>query len=90
MQVTNTVKSGRARLILLAPNSEESTFVDAKIENLIAEARRSEIPIVYSLNRRPLGRAVLCSMKQVVVAVTNPDGAYPEFKKIIQFLEDYK
>jgi hypothetical protein len=29
-------------------------------------------------------------MKQVAVAVTNADGAFPEFKKIIQFIENYE
>lgn len=75
---------------MLAPNTEESTFVDAKVENMVMEAQRNEIPIMYSLNRRPLGKAALCSMKQMVVAVTNPDGAYPEFKKIMHFLDEYK
>jgi hypothetical protein len=83
------VKSGRARVIFLAPNTEDSAVIDAKLQNMIAEAQRQEIPILYSLKRRQLGKAALSSMKQVAVAVTNPDGAFPEFKQIIQFLNDY-
>lgn len=89
-QVTNTVKSGRARLIFLAPNTEDSAVIDAKLQSMLAEAQRNEIPVVYSLMRRQLGKAAQSNMKQVAVAVTNPDGAYPEFKKIIRFLDEIK
>ena len=88
--MTNSVKSGRAKLIFLAPNTEDSAVIDAKLENMITEAQQSEIPILYTLKRRQLGKAVQSNMKQVAVAVTNADGAFPEFKKIIQFIENYE
>jgi ribosomal protein L7Ae-like RNA K-turn-binding protein len=44
------------------------------------------VAALYCLNRRKLGKAVHSSMKQVVVAVIDADGAYENYKKIIAFI----
>ena len=75
---------------MLAPNSEDSEVFDEKLQNMIDVAKKNEIPVLYSLKRRQLGKAALTSMKQVTIAIVNPDGAYQEFKKIIRFLDDFQ
>jgi ribosomal protein L7Ae-like RNA K-turn-binding protein len=86
LQCINAVKAGKVRVLLLAPNTEANEVVDDKIDALIQEARRRDVPVCYCLSKRLLGKAVQLSMKQSAIAVLDPDGAYEFFKKIIRFI----
>jgi len=95
-QVTNGVKSGRARLVLLANDPESSEALDAKIVNLIEKAASKldpkddePIPVLVSLSRRQLAKAIGSKMRQAAIAVYNPDGSYAEFKKIVAFIRNF-
>ena len=77
------------RLVLLAPNTESSEVLDEKIESMVCEAQCRNIPVLYSLSKRLLGKAVLVSMKQSVIGIFDPDGAYDQFKLIIRFIEQH-
>lgn len=74
------------RLVLLAPNTEALEVVDDKLNHLIDEALVRQVPVMYCLSKRLLGKAVQLSMKQCVIAVLDPDGAYEYFKQIIKFI----
>lgn len=67
-QVTNAVKASKARLVLLAPDTESSEAVDDKLQTLIALAQAKEIPMMYCLSRRKLAKACHLSMRQSAVA----------------------
>lgn len=84
---TTMVKTGRALLVVLAPNTETAQVIDDKIETIIQHCHDKEIPILYALNKRKLGKAIQASIKQSVVAVSQPDGCYDIFKKTIKFSE---
>jgi ribosomal protein L7Ae-like RNA K-turn-binding protein len=86
-QATNVVKTGRARVVFVASDTEESESLDGKLQEMIKIAKEREIPILYCLSRRLLGKAVGSTFRQSAVAVHDPDGAYPEFKKIIAYIE---
>jgi ribosomal protein L7Ae-like RNA K-turn-binding protein len=73
-------------MLLLAPDTEESDVLDSKIADMLAEAREKEIPVVYSLKRRPLGKAAGVTMKQSVVSVCNIDGAEKQFKALVELI----
>jgi ribosomal protein L7Ae-like RNA K-turn-binding protein len=85
-QCTNSIKAGKVRVLLLAPNTEANEAVDDKIDSLIEEARQREVPVCYCLSKRILGKAVQLSMKQSAIAVLDPDGAYEYFKIIVKFI----
>ena len=55
------------KLLLLAPDTEKSAELDAKLVYLLNIAREKEIPTVVCLNKRKLGKAVQMSMKQSVL-----------------------
>jgi hypothetical protein len=38
------------------------------------------------MKRRQLGKAVGSSMKQSAVAITNPEGAYEQFKRLMAYV----
>ncbi len=85
-QVTNCIKSGRAKLVLLAPDTETSDAIDSKLDVLVQLAKERGIPCVYCMRRRQLGKAVGSTMKQAAVAVVNAEGAHDHYKKIIHFI----
>jgi ribosomal protein L7Ae-like RNA K-turn-binding protein len=82
----NAVKAGKAKLLLLAPNTEASEVLDDRIDALIAETRHREVPICYCLSKRLLGKSLQLSIKQSAVAVLDPDGAYEHYKVIVKYI----
>jgi ribosomal protein L7Ae-like RNA K-turn-binding protein len=83
-QATSATKVGKTRLLLLAPNVEDSEELDERLNALLLEATQRDVPVLYCLSKRLLGKALQMSMKQSVVAVLDPDGAYDLFKLILQ------
>ena len=86
LQSLNSIKSGRSKLILLAPDTEECNTIDDKITLLINEANNNHIPILYTFNRRKLGKVINSSMKQSVVSLCNPEGAFELYKQLLKLL----
>jgi len=48
-------------------------------------SKQNEIPILFELNKRRLGKAIGKTIKVSVVAVQNADGAHEKFKKLKNF-----
>jgi hypothetical protein len=71
----------------LAPDTEESDAIDDKISLLISEAQERNIPIIYTLKRRQLGKAAASSMKQSVISICNPEGANDLYKILLKYVE---
>ena len=88
-QAINGVKSGRARLVILATDCEISAALASKFNTLVRECAKKDdpIPILYALKRRALGKALNTDTKVSAMAIYDPDGAYPAFKKIMRTLE---
>lgn len=86
MQVGNGVKSGRAKLVLLAPDIEASS---ALFNQIISGVFSKEIPVLYCLSRRKLGKSVGMSTKQSAIAVFDPSGVHDTFIKVSSFVHSY-
>lgn len=71
--------------MLLAPDTEVSETIDGKLDVLLDEIKQRDIPVIYCLNRRKLGKAIRASMKQAAVAVYDADGAFDIFRKIVVY-----
>lgn len=84
-QTLGAVKLGKARLLLIAPDTESSKAIDEKLLELLSLCFIKDIPSIWCLNRRQLGKAIGATIKQSIVAVLNPDGVYDKFKKIVGF-----
>ena len=84
-QALSSVKLGKARLLLLAPDTESSEAIDDKLREILSLSFSKDIPCIWCLSRRQLGKAAGATIKQSVVAVLNPDGVYDLFKKIVTF-----
>ena len=79
------MRGGRARLLLLAHDTEQSAVLDARLAELVRACRERGVPVLRCLGRRRLGRAVDSAVKQAVVAVLDPDGAYEPFREITDY-----
>ena len=90
-QVTNSVKSGRAKLVLLSPDTENCNVLDEKIVELMSSAVEQNIPIIYCLSRRKLGKAIKMTTKQTAIAIYDPSGAeaYQAYTKVLKFIEQF-
>eukprot|EP01035_Chromulina_nebulosa_P018938 gene18938-24745_t len=88
-QVTTAIKANKAKIVLIAPDTEKSESIDSLIQSLITAAISNEIPVIYCLSRRKLAKACHLSMRQAAVAVYDPNGAYPLYKRIIRYIEKY-
>jgi ribosomal protein L7Ae-like RNA K-turn-binding protein len=86
-QSTNAVKAGRASLVLLPPDVEDSASIDAMVDTLLLEAQRAAVPVLYCLSRRRLGKAVGSSMRQSAVAVCGGAlGAEDKLAKVLEWV----
>ena len=48
------------------------------------------VPVLYCLSRRRLAKAAGLSMRQAVLGIYNPDGAYEAFRRVVAFVETYE
>lgn len=86
-QATHAVKAGRVKLLLIAPNTEQSSILDGKLLDLVHCAQVLDVPVLHCLSRRLLGKALQMTMKQSVVAVFDPNGAtYDLFRRMVNFV----
>lgn len=72
-QVLREVKKGGVKLVLLAPDTETSSELDKQLATLASACFDRNVPILYALSRRVLGKAVLTGLRQAAVAITNID-----------------
>ena len=79
------MRQGKAKILLLAPDCESSDVLGGKLQALVQLCGERNVQVMYCLNRRKLGKAVGSSMRQMVVCVLDPDGAYDKYKKIMKF-----
>ncbi len=75
---------------MLTPDTEASQALDEKVSNIINEAISREIPVIYCLSRRKLGKSLGMSMKQSAAAIYDPSGVHDTFSKISNFIRAYQ
>lgn len=73
-------------MLLVAPNTEAVDALDEKIQENIDAAIAHNVPVLYCLSRRLLGKAILSTMRQSILAIFDPDGAYDQFKIIFKYI----
>ncbi len=86
-EVTKQVERRRVKIIFLAPDIQrcpETGGLDEAVEHLLNLARQADLPVVYALSRRKMGR-VLC--KKVPVAccgILNYQATEETWKKLTE------
>ena len=81
-EVARGIRANKVKMIVCANNLDQYGVIDEKIQAIIDSAAEKDIPIIYELNKRKIGKALGKSIKVSIVAIQNADGAQVHFKKL--------
>ncbi|XP_058012496.1 selenocysteine insertion sequence-binding protein 2-like isoform X1 [Ahaetulla prasina] len=90
-EVTKHMKLSKIKCVIISPNCEKIQSkggLDEALYNVIAMAREQEIPFVFALGRKALGRCVNKLVPVSVVGIFNFSGAENLFNKLVSLTEE--
>ncbi|XP_067105061.1 selenocysteine insertion sequence-binding protein 2-like isoform X3 [Osmerus mordax] len=90
-EVTKHMKLHKIKCVLISPNCEKIQAkggLDEALYNVIAMAREQEIPFVFALGRKALGRCVNKLVPVSVVGIFNYSGAESLFNRLVSLTEE--
>ncbi|XP_029430806.1 selenocysteine insertion sequence-binding protein 2-like isoform X2 [Rhinatrema bivittatum] len=90
-EVTKHMKLNKIKCVIISPNCEKIQSkggLDEALYNVIAMAREQEIPFVFALGRKALGRCVNKLVPVSVVGIFNYAGADSLFNKLVSLTEE--
>ncbi|XP_070357881.1 selenocysteine insertion sequence-binding protein 2-like isoform X9 [Equus asinus] len=90
-EVTKHMKLNKIKCVIISPNCEKIQSkggLDEALYNVIAMAREQEIPFVFALGRKALGRCVNKLVPVSVVGIFNYFGAESLFNKLVALTEE--
>ncbi|CAM9975610.1 unnamed protein product [Ectocarpus sp. 6 AP-2014] len=89
-EVLRGVKAKKVRLLIVAPNVDAvggEGGLDDKVVEVIDKAREAEIPVVFALSKRKIGKALRKTIKVSAVGVYSFDGANEQQKQLKRRME---
>jgi selenocysteine insertion sequence-binding protein 2 len=81
-EVARGIRAHKVKMVVMANNVDQYGAIDDKLQEIIDLARQEDVPVIFELNKRKLGKAVGKSIKVSVVGIQNADGAHQQFKKL--------
>jgi selenocysteine insertion sequence-binding protein 2 len=81
-EVARGIRAHKVKMVVMANNLDEYGAIDSKLQKILDLARAGELPVLFELNKRKLGKALGKSIKVSVVGIQNADGAHEQFKKL--------
>ncbi|XP_018620653.2 selenocysteine insertion sequence-binding protein 2-like isoform X2 [Scleropages formosus] len=90
-EVTKHMKLHKIKCVIISPNCEKIQSkggLDEALYNVIAMAREQEIPFVFALGRKALGRCVNKLVPVSVVGIFNFSGAESLFYRLVSLTEE--
>ncbi|XP_044294676.1 selenocysteine insertion sequence-binding protein 2-like isoform X1 [Varanus komodoensis] len=90
-EVTKHMKLNKIKCVIISPNCEKIQSkggLDEALYNVIDMAREQEIPFVFALGRKALGRCVNKLVPVSVVGIFNYSGAENLFNKLVSLTEE--
>jgi selenocysteine insertion sequence-binding protein 2 len=82
-EVARGIRSHKVKMIVMANNLDQYGAIDEKLQDILDLAREKDVPVIFELNKRRLGKAVGKAIKVSVVGIQNADGAHQQFKKLV-------
>ncbi|XP_063312594.1 selenocysteine insertion sequence-binding protein 2, partial [Pelobates fuscus] len=86
-EVLKHLKLGKLKCVIISPNCERSQFkggLDDTLQTIIDCAQEQNVPCVFALNRKALGRSVNKAVPVSVVGIFSYDGAQDHFHKLCE------
>ncbi|XP_035252501.1 selenocysteine insertion sequence-binding protein 2-like isoform X2 [Anguilla anguilla] len=90
-EVTKHMRLHNVKCVIISPNCEKIQAkggLDEALYNVIAMAREQEIPFVFALGRKALGRCVNKLVPVSVVGIFNYSGAEGLFSRLVSLTEE--
>jgi len=81
-EVCRGIRARKVKMIVMANNLDQYGALDAKLEEILDLAKEHDLPVIFELNKRKIGKALGKTIKVSVVGIENADGAYEPFKKL--------
>ncbi|XP_072442498.1 selenocysteine insertion sequence-binding protein 2 isoform X3 [Chiloscyllium punctatum] len=90
-EVLKHLKLKKLKCVIISPNCERIQSkggLDETLHTIIEVAREQEIPFVFALNRKALGRCVNKAVPVSVVGIFSYDGAENQFHQMVELTEE--
>lgn len=81
-EVARGIRAHKIKMVIMANNLDQYGAIDDKLQEILDACGEEDIPVVFELNKRKLGKALGKSIKVSVVGIQNADGAHEPFKKL--------
>ena len=81
-EVCRGIRAKKVKMIVMANNLDKYGALDVKLQEILDLAKEHELPVIFELNKRKIGKALGKTIKVSVVGIENADGAYEPFKKL--------
>lgn len=81
-EVARGIRAHKIKMIAMANNLDDYGAIDSKLQEILDLAGAEDLPVLFELNKRKLGKALGKSIKVSVVGIHNADGAHEQFKKL--------
>ena len=85
-EVTKQVERNRIKIIMLSPDIQrcpETGGLDEAVKNLLDAARKNDLPIVYALSRRKMGRVLRKKVPVSCCGIFNYQATEETWKKLL-------
>ena len=81
-EVCRGIRARKVKMIVMANNVDQYGALDVKLQEILDLAKEHDLPVIFELNKRKIGKALGKTIKVSVVGIENADGAYEPFKKL--------
>ncbi|KAL7444706.1 hypothetical protein ACHAXM_010914 [Skeletonema potamos] len=81
-EVARGIRAHKVKMVIMANNLDEYGAIDSKLQEILDLAHAEDVPVIFELNKRKLGKAVGKSIKVSVVGIQNFSGAEQQFKQL--------
>ena len=89
-EVTKQVERNRVKIVFLAPDIQkcpETGGLDQAVQQLLELARRANLPVVYALSRRKIGRVLKKNVPVACCAVLSSQGTEETWKVLADLVD---
>lgn len=78
-EVARGIRANKVKMIVMAHNLDEFGAIDEKLQEILDLAAEKELPVLFELSKRVLGKAVNKKIKVSVVGIQSTEGAHRQF-----------
>jgi len=89
-QTMKQLASKRCKMVIMAPNIEKISSeggLDSLVDKILTFAEAQQVPVVFCLQRRKLGKLLGVVQGVSALSICSPDGANSEFKTLCTMAE---